>query len=137
MSTPAYSSMTDQLRIASWLKRPETQAVFNALRAHGHDARAVGGAVRNTLLGRPVSDIDIATPALPDTIIAAAKAAGLAAVPTGIDHGTITVISNHVPHEVTTLRRDVSTDGRRATVAFTTEWADDAARRDFTVNALY
>ncbi len=122
---------------AAWLAQPETQAVFRALKDFGYEARAVGGAVRNSLLGRPVSDIDIATTAHPDAIIAASKAAGLAAVATGIDHGTVTVISNHIPHEVTTLREDVSTDGRRATVAFTTDWARDAARRDFTINALY
>jgi poly(A) polymerase len=93
--------------------------------------------VRNALLGRAVVDVDIATSARPDEVITAARAAGLAAVPTGVDHGTVTVIAAHVPHEVTTLRRDVETHGRHATVAFTDDWTADARRRDFTINALY
>jgi poly(A) polymerase len=105
--------------------------------AHPGGARFVGGCVRNTLLGQEVDDIDIATVLVPDQVIAAARASGLDAVPTGIDHGTITVIANHRPYVVTTLRRDVSTDGRRATVAFTREWTEDAQRRDFRFNALY
>jgi poly(A) polymerase len=122
---------------ADWLARRETRAVFDALAAGGFAARAVGGAVRNALLGRPVVDIDIATPARPEQVIAAARAAGLAAVPTGMEHGTVTVIAAHVPHEVTTLREDVETHGRHATVAFTDDWVADARRRDFTINALY
>jgi poly(A) polymerase len=122
---------------ADWLSRPETQAVFAALRARGHEARAVGGAVRNALIGKDVADIDIATPALPEQSLSAAKAAGLHVIPTGLQHGTVTVVSGHIPHEVTTLRRDVETDGRHAVVAFTDDWAADAARRDFTINALY
>jgi poly(A) polymerase len=122
---------------ASWLNRPETRAVFAALAAQGFAARAVGGAVRNALLGRPVADIDFATPARPEQVVAAALAAGLTAVPTGIAHGTVTVIANHIPYEVTTLREDVETHGRHATVAFTQDWAADARRRDFTINALY
>jgi poly(A) polymerase len=122
---------------AEWLRRPETQAVFAALAAQGHQARAVGGTVRNTLVGAPVTDVDIATVALPAQVIAAVEAAGLKAIPTGVDHGTVTVISRGRPHEVTTLRRDVETHGRHATVAFTDDWAADARRRDFTVNALY
>ena len=125
------------LAAAEWLVRRETQAVFAALAARGHAARAVGGAVRNALLGLPVIDIDIATPALPEAVMEAARAAGLGAVPTGIAHGTVTVVANHVPHEVTTLRRDVETHGRHATVAFTDDWEADARRRDFTLNALY
>lgn len=121
---------------AAWLHAPETRAVMDALHARG-PARFVGGCVRNTLLGAPVDDIDIATPLTPDVVTAAARAAGLDAVPTGEAHGTITVIANHKPLEVTTLRRDVSTDGRRATVAFTTDWSEDAQRRDFHINALY
>ncbi|HEY2659115.1 MAG TPA: CCA tRNA nucleotidyltransferase [Caulobacteraceae bacterium] len=100
-------------------------------------ARFVGGCVRNAMIGRPVDDIDIATTLTPDQVIAAAKAAGLKAVPTGVDHGTVTVVSGGKPFEVTTLRRDVETDGRRAVVAFTTDWAEDAQRRDFRLNALY
>jgi poly(A) polymerase len=122
---------------SDWLVRAETRAVFAALSARGFEARAVGGAVRNALLGRPVVDIDIATPARPPEVIAAAEAAGLTAVPTGIAHGTVTVVANHVPYEVTTLREDVETHGRHATVAFTGDWAADARRRDFTLNALY
>lgn len=122
---------------ADWLRRPATQAVFEALERAGHEARVVGGAVRNALIGKDVSDIDIATPALPEQVIAAAEAARLAVVPTGLKHGTVTVISDGVPHEVTTLRHDVETDGRHAVVAFSADWEQDAARRDFTINALY
>jgi poly(A) polymerase len=122
---------------ASWLSSSETQAVFAALAAHGFVARAVGGAVRNQLIGKPVDEVDIATTAKPEEIVAAAEAAGLKAVPTGIAHGTITVVSGGVPYEVTTLRHDVETFGRHATVAFTDDWEADARRRDFTMNALY
>jgi len=123
---------------ASWLKAAQTQRLMAALDAARPNAsRFVGGCVRNALMGKPVDDIDIATQLLPDETIAAAKAAGLAAHPTGIEHGTITIVADHVPFEVTTLRRDVSTDGRRASVAFTEDWAEDAQRRDFRMNALY
>jgi hypothetical protein len=110
---------------------------MRALTRDGGAARFVGGSVRNALLGEPVVDIDIATPLEPTEVIGRLKQSGLNAVPTGIEHGTVTAISSGKPFEVTTLRRDVSTDGRRATVAFTTEWSEDAARRDFTINALY
>ncbi|MES1156306.1 MAG: CCA tRNA nucleotidyltransferase [Alphaproteobacteria bacterium] len=130
--------MSASIAHAPWLKTAETRAVIAALEAaRPGGARFVGGCVRNTLMGRPVDDIDIATQLTPDEVVKAAKAAGLAAVPTGIEHGTITVVSNHIPHEVTTLRRDVTTDGRRATVAFTEDWNEDAERRDFRMNALY
>jgi poly(A) polymerase len=125
------------LRAESWLARAETQTVLAALAAKGFAARAVGGAVRNALLGLPVVDIDIATTARPEEVMAAARATGLNAIPTGIAHGTVTVVANHVPYEVTTLREDVETHGRHATVAFTGDWAADARRRDFTLNALY
>jgi poly(A) polymerase len=125
------------LNNAPWLRRPETQAVFAALAARGFVARAVGGAVRNTLLGLPVTDVDIATTARPEDVVAAAEAAGLKAVPTGIAHGTVTIISNGSAYEVTTLRKDVETHGRHATVAFTDDWTADGRRRDFTLNALY
>jgi poly(A) polymerase len=113
--------------------------VMDALEAAGGAdcARYVGGCVRNTLLGKPVSDIDIATRLTPDQVIAALKAAGLKSVPTGVEHGTVTAISGGKPYEITTLRRDVETDGRRAVVAFTDDWGEDARRRDFTLNALY
>ena len=125
------------LAAADWLRQPQTQAVFLALAKAGHPARAVGGVVRNALLGLPVTDIDIATPATPDAVIEACSAAGLATIPTGLAHGTVTVIAGGTPYEVTTLRRDVATDGRHATVDFTDDWALDASRRDFTMNALY
>lgn len=122
---------------ADWLQRSETQAVFKALDRDGQSVRAVGGAVRNTLMGMPAADIDLATTATPDLVVTFAAAAGLAAVPTGLEHGTVTVIANHVPFEVTTLREDIKTFGRHAEVAFTTDWTADARRRDFTMNALY
>ena len=111
--------------------------VFDAVETAGGDARIVGGAVRNALLGKPVHEIDIATNLEPEATMTAAKAAGLKAHPTGIDHGTVTIVSENNTFEVTTLRHDVTTDGRRATVAFTDDWQADAARRDFTMNALY
>ncbi len=122
---------------APWLSAPATRAVLAALAEAGFEGRVVGGSVRNTLMGLPVSDLDIATAATPDAVVRACTQAGLATVPTGLDHGTVTVVARHTPIEVTTLRRDVSTDGRRATVAFTADWAEDARRRDFTMNALY
>lgn len=131
--------MTDSLGQPHWIVAPETRAVLDALEAEGGAdcARFVGGSVRNALVGRGIDDIDIATTLTPDVVTRALARAGLRAVPTGIDHGTVTAISNHRPYEITTLRRDVSTDGRRATVAFTDDWALDAQRRDFTLNALY
>jgi tRNA nucleotidyltransferase/poly(A) polymerase len=99
--------------------------------------RAVGGAVRNALVGRPVADVDIATDARPEEVTRAAEAAGLKAIPTGLAHGTVTVVAGGRPYEITTLRQDVETHGRHATVAFTDDWAEDARRRDFTLNALY
>jgi len=120
-----------------WLVTPRTRAIMQALTRDGGDARFVGGAVRNALLGEAVADIDIATPLLPPVVMQRLQKAGFGAIPTGLEHGTITAVVRGQPFEVTTLRRDVSTDGRRATVAFTTDWAEDAARRDFTMNALY
>jgi poly(A) polymerase len=131
------SSAPPSLKDAEWLKRPETGRVFAALSAPGVETRAVGGAVRDALLGRPVTEVDLATTAPPDRVIALASEAGLKAVPTGIAHGTVTVIAGSVPFQVTTLRRDVETFGRHATVAFTEDWEEDARRRDFTLNALY
>jgi len=123
----------------TWLTAPATVAVMDALEAAGGRdcARFVGGCVRNTLMGYDADDIDIATRLKPDEVVAALKAAGLKSVPTGIEHGTVTAISQKQPFEITTLRRDVSTDGRRATVAFTDDWKEDAERRDFRLNALY
>lgn len=122
---------------APWLAAAGTRAVLDAISQGGFQARIVGGAVRNALLGVPVKDVDIATTALPQDVIRLAAAAGLGAVPTGVQHGTVTVIASHSPIEVTTLRRDIETFGRQARVTFTTDWAEDAARRDFTLNALY
>jgi poly(A) polymerase len=122
---------------ADWLTAGPTQAVFAALRHGGHEARAVGGVVRNALMGLPVTDIDIATTALPDEVVRLAQSAGLGVVATGLKHGTVTVIAEHHPFEVTTLRTDVESHGRHATVAFTSDWEGDARRRDFTINALY
>ncbi len=120
-----------------WLTAASTQAVFAALQADGHSAFAVGGCVRNALIGVPVTDVDIATDARPETVQALARAANLKSVPTGIDHGTITVVSEGAGYEVTTFRADTETDGRHAVVRFSADMAEDAARRDFTMNALY
>lgn len=124
---------------ADWLTDPRTVAVLDALVAAGGPGcvRFVGGCVRNTLVGQGVDDLDLATTLKPEQVVEALKAAKLKAVPTGIAHGTVTAVSGGRPYEITTLRRDVSTDGRRATVAFTDDWAEDAGRRDFRLNALY
>jgi poly(A) polymerase len=117
-----------------WMRVPATRKLIAALNG---SARFVGGAVRNALLDKPVSDIDIATPLPPDQVQALLATAGIHSVPTGIAHGTVTAIVEGKPYEVTTLRRDVTTDGRHAVVAFSDDWAEDAQRRDFTMNALY
>jgi len=117
----------------SWMCAPETKAVLAAL----VEARFVGGAVRNAILGVGVADIDIAVAMPPAEAVTRLSAAGIRTIPTGIEHGTITAVIGHHAFEVTSLRRDIDTDGRRATVAFTDDWAEDAARRDFTINALY
>jgi poly(A) polymerase len=130
---------TDSIGQRGWMRAAETQAVIAALEAAGGPgcARFVGGCVRNALTGHPVADIDIATALTPEAVVAALKAAKLKAVPTGIEHGTVTAVSGGKPFEVTTLRRDVETDGRHAVVAFTDDWAEDAMRRDFRLNAIY
>lgn len=126
------------MRVAGpWVDHPGTQALCHVLEDAGYRALFVGGCVRNALLSVPVADVDIATDALPETVSVLAERAGFRAVPTGFDHGTVTVIAHGVPHEVTTFRRDVQTDGRHAVVAFSTVVEEDAARRDFTMNALY
>lgn len=127
--------MTDP-RLAPLLGDPPARRVLDLLAGGGHRAWIVGGAVRDALLGAPLGDIDVATDALPPRVIELAEAAGLRCVPTGLEHGTVTVLAGR-PVEVTTLRRDLETDGRRAVVAFGTDPAEDAMRRDFTVNALY
>lgn len=122
---------------ADWLAWKPVCEVFAAIGAQGFDIRAVGGAVRDTLLSRSVSDVDFATAALPEQVMECAGKAGLKVIPTGLDHGTVTIIAEGKPFEVTTLRKDVETYGRRAKVAYTDDWAEDASRRDFTINALY
>jgi poly(A) polymerase len=131
--------MTDSIGQRPWMTAPETAAVLDALEAVGGPdcARFVGGCVRNAVLGREIADVDIATTLTPDHVTRALQAAGVKAIPTGVEHGTVTAVANHKPFEVTTLRRDVETDGRRAVVAFTTDWMEDALRRDFTLNSLY
>ncbi len=121
---------------APWRDRPDLIELIDVL-GGGEVTRLVGGAVRDALLGRPVSDIDLATRLSPAVVIARLKAAGIKAVPTGLAHGTVTAVPAGGPVEVTTLRRDVSTDGRHAEVEFSYDWQEDAARRDFTINALY
>ena len=122
---------------ADWLAEPGLQVILARLREAGHVGRCVGGAVRNALLGEPVSDIDIATTATPDVVLRLFGKKDYRAIPTGIDHGTVTVVAGGKSFEITTLRRDVATDGRHAKVAFSEDWSEDAERRDFTINALY
>jgi len=121
----------------AWLDHHGTQALCAALGFEGHRILFVGGCVRNALMRRPVSDLDMATDATPIQVMKLAEDAGFKVIPTGIDHGTVTVIAGGAVHEVTTFRRDIATDGRHATVAYSTDIAEDAARRDFTMNALY
>ncbi|GGB34800.1 poly(A) polymerase [Roseibium aquae] len=130
-------SSAPRLSNAPWLSAPGIQAVFRAVESLGEDIRAVGGAVRNTILECPVADIDLATTARPEAVLAAAEAAGLRSIPTGLDHGTVTIIADGAPYEVTTLRQDVETFGRQAKVVFGRDWRADALRRDFSMNALY
>lgn len=120
-----------------WIEAAHVQQVLRMLEEGGHQALLVGGCVRNAALNQPVSDIDIATDARPERVITLAKEAGLKPVPTGIEHGTVTVVAEHMPHEITTFRRDVETFGRHAIVAYSSDVTEDAARRDFTMNALY
>jgi poly(A) polymerase len=119
----------------AWLHWPETQTLIKAFAEA--PVRFVGGSVRDALLGREVQDVDAATPLLPQEVMELLRKAGIKAIPTGIDHGTVTAIVGSHQFEITTLRLDVATDGRRATVAYTKDWKEDAARRDFTMNALY
>jgi poly(A) polymerase len=121
---------------APWLTSGPAARVLGLLNGNGEEARVIGGAVRNALLGIPIGDIDIATTALPAKVIRRAKAAGIKSVPTGIDHGTVTLVVESQPFEVTTLRQDTETFGRKAKVAFGRDWVRDAQRRDFTINGL-
>ncbi len=122
---------------ARWLDRPGIARLLAALDTEQGGARFVGGAVRDALLDLPAEDLDLATIFPPDEVVRRLEAAGIRAIPTGIAHGTVTAVSSGTVVEVTTLRSDVTTDGRRATVAFTDDWSEDASRRDFTINALY
>jgi poly(A) polymerase len=130
-------TLPETLPLADWRTRAGLDLLCDALGAGAGEARFVGGAVRDGLLGLGVKDVDIATIHAPEEVVKRIRAAGFKAVPTGLAHGTITAVLDHWPVEITTLRRDVTTDGRRATVAFGTDWREDAARRDFTMNALY
>ncbi|HZD64139.1 MAG TPA: CCA tRNA nucleotidyltransferase, partial [Xanthobacteraceae bacterium] len=121
---------------AAWLQEAPLNDLLAVLDGAGEESRVVGGAVRNALLAEPIGDIDIATTALPAEVVRRAQVAGFKAVPTGIEHGTITVVVHGRPFEVTTLREDVETFGRHAKVAFGRDWKRDAERRDFTMNAL-
>ena len=129
--------MTRSLDPGAWLERPGMPRLLEALDAKAGSARLVGGAVRDLALGQQLADLDLATTILPEDVIRRLGEAGIKAIPTGISHGTITAVASGTVVEVTTLRSDVATDGRRATVAFTSDWFADAARRDFTINALY
>lgn len=122
---------------APWLQDAALKRVVDALKVDGQPPRVVGGAVRDALLGIKVADVDLATPLKPLEVSRRLEGARIKAVPTGIEHGTVTAAADGRTFEITTLRRDVSTDGRRATVEFATDWVEDAARRDFTINALY
>lgn len=126
----------ETIALQDWMTAAPTRAVIAALAAEGAEVRFVGGCVRDALAGRPIKDIDIATPDAPERVMALLEAAGLKAIPTGLQHGTVTAVAEHHPFEITTLREDVETFGRHATVAFTDDWKADAARRDFTMNAL-
>ncbi len=130
------SSSNNGKAFTALLARPDAARLLAALNSDGEAARIVGGAVRDALLGRDIGDVDIATTALPEKVMAVAASHGWKAAPTGIAHGTVTLILGGAPFEVTTLRRDVKTDGRRAIVAFSRDFAEDARRRDFTINAL-
>ncbi|MEO0983873.1 MAG: CCA tRNA nucleotidyltransferase [Pseudomonadota bacterium] len=130
--------MAETIGAPAWATSKTARSVLAALSAvRAGSARFVGGCVRNAVMGRPVDDVDIATQLEPLAVIDALETAGLRAIPTGVEHGTVTAVVDNTPYEITTLRRDVETDGRRAVVAFTEDWAEDARRRDFRLNALY
>ncbi|CAA7619472.1 Poly(A) polymerase I [Magnetospirillum sp. LM-5] len=137
IATRSSSEPVGQLSPQDWLDAPETQAVLDALTADGSEVRFVGGCVRDAVLKRPIKDIDIATHDPPQVVMALLDDAGIHCIPTGIDHGTVTAVIGKAHYEITTLREDVETFGRHARVAFTDDWTADAARRDFTMNAMF
>lgn len=131
-------SVIENLKLdQDWLQDEKLQMLFDILEQEGGEARVAGGAVRNALMGKPASDVDLCTTVLPDQVLARLKAAGYKGVPTGIEHGTITAVIESKAFEVTTLRKDIETDGRHAVVEFGTDWQEDANRRDLTINGLY
>ena len=135
-SSPTISDRGTARLTADWLRHPALVRLIDVLAGAGGPPRVVGGCVRDAVLGRTVTDIDLATPIPPETVKTALEDSGIKAVPTGMDHGTVTAVIDGKGYEITTLRRDVETDGRRAVVAFTDDWREDAARRDFTFNAM-
>lgn len=135
-TVPGPADPVGTLHPQPWMEAPETQAVLNALSAEGAEVRFIGGCVRDAMLKRPIRDIDIALAEPPEKVLDLLRRAGIKSIPTGIDHGTVTAVIGKMPFEITTLRVDVETDGRRARIAYTDDWALDAARRDFTINAL-
>lgn len=135
-TVPGAADPVGTLHPQPWMEAPETQAILNALSAEGAEVRFIGGCVRDAMLKRPIRDIDIALAEPPEKVMELLRRAGIKSIPTGIDHGTVTAVIGKMPFEITTLRVDVETDGRRARIAYTDDWALDAARRDFTINAL-
>ncbi|MDC0329207.1 hypothetical protein OAN17_00865 [bacterium] len=123
--------------IGNWVKDSDTKKITKIFIDKGYEIYFVGGCVRDSLLGYPVTDIDMSTTALPDSIMQIAKANNLRAIPTGIKHGTVTIVNNNKPYQITTFRKDVTTDGRHANVSYSNDIITDANRRDFTINALY
>ena len=135
-SSPTISDRGAARLTADWLRHPALIRLIDVLTTAGGPPRLVGGCVRDAVLGRPVMDIDLATPVRPEAVKTALEQSGIKAVPTGMDHGTVTAVIDGKGYEITTLRRDLETDGRHAVVAFTDDWREDAARRDFTINAM-
>ena len=134
MGAPSKQALT--LDPQPWMTASETQAVMAALSADGATVRFVGGCVRDALMQRPVNEVDLATPERPERVIELLENAGIRVIPTGIEHGTVTAITDNKNYHITSLRKDIATDGRRAVIQFTDDWKEDAARRDFTFNAL-
>lgn len=130
-------SSVPSVKLQNWFQSPQLQKVFDVLNVDGGEIRVAGGAVRNSLMGHPIEDIDMATTWLPQEVTERATQAGMKVIPTGIDHGTVTLVVDGSAFEITTLREDINTDGRHAEVLFGTDWQKDADRRDLTINGLY